>query len=69
MRLATPNVLGAGLNSQERNRQILHTFGMQVVSIASRPQCEADETATAPLNNITQPFDIRRPGAPLLPLV
>ena len=37
----TPNVLVAGLNSQERNRQICHTFGIQVVSIASRPQCEA----------------------------
>jgi hypothetical protein len=41
-------VLGAGLDSQDRNRQIRHTFGMQVVSIASRPQCEASETAKAP---------------------
>jgi hypothetical protein len=34
---------GAGLDSQERNRQLDHTFGMQVVSIASRPQWEASE--------------------------
>ena len=41
-------ISGAGFDSQERNRQIRHTFGMQVVSIASRPQWEASETAGAP---------------------
>ena len=40
---------GAGLDFQERNRQLRHTFGMQVISIASRPQWQASETARAPL--------------------